>query len=234
MRQIILDTETTGLDPNQGHRIIEVAAVEMVNRRLTGHHLHRYVNPERDIDVGAMQVHGITPEFLQDKPRFGDIAREFVDFIDGAELIIHNAPFDVGFLNMELRLLDMPPLADCCCEITDTLAMAKALHPGQRNNLDALCKRYGVDNAARTLHGALLDCELLAAVYLALTRGQESLSIGLESAGIEVGQGARRPRPQPIVLPATAEECLAHASLLEAIAKESKGACLWGAEQGAA
>lgn len=233
MRQIILDTETTGLDPNQGHRIIEVAAVEMVNRRLTGNHLHRYVNPDRDIDVGAMQVHGITPEFLQDKPRFADIAQEFVDFIDGAELIIHNAPFDVGFLNMELRLLDMPPLAQCCTEITDTLAMAKALHPGQRNNLDALCKRYGVDNAARTLHGALLDCELLGAVYLALTRGQESLSIGLEFPAVEAGPGARRPRPQPILLPATADECLAHASLLEAIAKESKGACLWGAEQGA-
>uniref|UniRef100_UPI0025EBD3F1 DNA polymerase III subunit epsilon n=1 Tax=Thiobacillus sp. TaxID=924 RepID=UPI0025EBD3F1 len=176
MRQIILDTETTGLDPSQGHRIIEVAAVEMVNRRLTGNHLHRYVNPDRDIDAGAMQVHGITPEFLQDKPRFAGIAREFVDFIQGAELIIHNAPFDVGFLNMELRLLEMSPLATWCDGVTDTLALAKTLHPGQRNNLDALCKRYGVDNTARTLHGALLDCELLAAVYLALTRGQESLS----------------------------------------------------------
>ncbi len=232
MRQIILDTETTGLDPNQGHRIIEVAAVEMVNRRLTGNHLHRYVNPDRDIDAGAMQVHGITPEFLQDKSRFADIAQEFVDFIRGAELIIHNAPFDVGFLNMELRLLEMPLLATWCDGVTDTLAMAKALHPGQRNNLDALCKRYGVDNTARTLHGALLDCELLAAVYLALTRGQESLSIGLEEVrGAQADQVAARVRPRPILLPATPDELAAHASLLEAIAGESKGACLWAEGQ---
>ena len=226
-RQIILDTETTGLDPNAGHRIIEVAAVEMVNRRLTGNHLHRYVNPDRDIDAGAMQVHGITPEFLQDKPRFVDIAREFVDFIQDAELIIHNAPFDVGFLNMELRLLDMPLLPNWCDSVTDTLAMAKALHPGQRNNLDALCKRYGVDNTARTLHGALLDCELLAAVYLALTRGQESLSIGLEVRSAQADQAAARTRPKPILLPASGEELTLHANLLEAIVKESKGACLW-------
>lgn len=231
MRQIILDTETTGLDPNQGHRIIEVAAVEMVNRRLTGNHLHRYVQPDREIDAGAMQVHGITPEFLQDKPRFADVAQEFVEFIQGAELIIHNAPFDVGFLNMELRLLEMAPLASWCDGVTDTLAMAKALHPGQRNNLDALCKRYGVDNAARTLHGALLDCELLAAVYLALTRGQESLSIGLEARSPQAGRAAARERPKPILALASGEELAAHASLLEAIAKESKGACLWGAGQ---
>jgi len=231
MRQIILDTETTGLDPNQGHRIIEVAAVEMVNRRLTGNHLHRYVNPDRDIDAGAMQVHGITPEFLQDKPRFADIAQEFVDFIRGAELIIHNAPFDVGFRNMELRLLEMPLLTTWCDGVTDTLAMAKALHPGQRNNLDALCKRYGVDNTARTLHGALLDCELLAAVYLALTRGQESLSIGLEVRGERAAQAAARVRPKPILLQASSEELAAHARLLEAIAGESKGACLWAEGQ---
>ncbi|ODU41664.1 MAG: DNA polymerase III subunit epsilon [Thiobacillus sp. SCN 63-374] len=234
MRQIILDTETTGLDPSQGHRIIEVAAVEMVNRRLTGNHLHRYVNPDRDIDAGAMQVHGITPEFLQDKPRFAGIAREFVDFIQGAELIIHNAPFDVGFLNMELRLLEMSPLATWCDGVTDTLALAKTLHPGQRNNLDALCKRYGVDNTARTLHGALLDCELLAAVYLALTRGQESLSIGLDIRSEQAARDAAHARPRPILLAASEAELEAHASLLEAIAKESKGACLWGAEQGAA
>ncbi len=226
MRHIILDTETTGLDPNQGHRIIEVAAVEMVNRRLTGNHLHRYVNPERDIDAGAMQVHGITPEFLQDKPRFADVAREFVDFIRGAELIIHNAPFDVGFLNMELRLLEMAPLSNWCDGVTDTLAMAKALHPGQRNNLDALCKRYGVDNTARTLHGALVDCELLAAVYLALTRGQESLSIGLEIRAAQTG-APPRVRPRPLLQRASAEELAAHASLLEAITRESKGASLW-------
>jgi DNA polymerase-3 subunit epsilon len=233
MRQIILDTETTGLDPNQGHRIIEVAAVEMVNRRLTGNHLHRYVNPERDIDAGAMQVHGITPEFLQDKPRFADVAQDFVDFIRGAELIIHNAPFDVGFLNMELRQLDMAPLTTWCDGVTDTLAMAKALHPGQRNNLDALCKRYGVDNTARTLHGALVDCELLAAVYLALTRGQESLSIGLEARGTQAGQAVARTRPRPVLLQASVEELAAHAGLLEAVARESKGACLWSALQDA-
>ena len=229
MRQIILDTETTGLDPNQGHRIIEVAAVEMINRRLTGNHLHRYVNPDRDIDAGAMQVHGITPEFLQDKPRFADVAREFVDFIQGAELIIHNAPFDVGFLNMELRQLEMAPLAHWCDGVTDTLAMAKALHPGQRNNLDALCKRYGVDNTARTLHGALVDCELLAAVYLALTRGQESLSIGLETRDAQPGQTVVRVRAKPVVLQASAEECAAHAEVLAAVTKESKGACVWSA-----
>lgn len=229
MRQIILDTETTGLDPNQGHRIIEVAAVEMVNRRLTGTHLHRYVNPDRDIDAGAMQVHGITPEFLQDKPRFADVAQEFVEFIRGAELIIHNAPFDVGFLNMELRLLGMAPLSAWCDSVTDTLALAKTLHPGQRNNLDALCKRYGVDNAARTLHGALLDCELLAAVYLALTRGQESLSIGLQ-AHSEVNAAGGRMRARALLLPASAEELSAHAALLEAVNQESRGACLWGAE----
>jgi DNA polymerase-3 subunit epsilon len=231
MRQIILDTETTGLDPTQGHRIIEVAAVEMVSRRLTGNHLHRYVNPERDIDAGAMRVHGITPEFLQDKPRFADIAQEFVDFIQGAELVIHNAPFDVGFLNMELRLLEMAPLSNWCNGVTDTLAMAKALHPGQRNNLDVLCKRYGVDNAARTLHGALLDCELLAAVYLALTRGQESLSIGLQARSEQADRAVARTRPRPVVLQASAAELAAHATVLDAIASESKGACLWGVGQ---
>ncbi|MFP5410061.1 MAG: DNA polymerase III subunit epsilon [Gammaproteobacteria bacterium] len=233
MRQIILDTETTGLDPNQGHRVIEVAAVEMVNRRLTGNHLHRYVNPDRDIDAGAMQVHGITPEFLADKPRFADIAQEFVDFIRGAELIIHNAPFDVGFLDMELRLLDMAPLGSWCGGVIDTLPMAKALHPGQRNNLDALCKRYGVDNAARTLHGALLDCELLAAVYLALTRGQESLSIGLDVEQARSDAAAARNRPRPVLAQANTEDLAAHAALLDAIDKESKGACLWVVQQGA-
>ncbi|MEW5966023.1 MAG: DNA polymerase III subunit epsilon [Pseudomonadota bacterium] len=233
MRQIILDTETTGLDPNQGHRVIEVAAVEMVNRRLTGNHLHRYVNPDRDIDAGAMQVHGITPEFLADKPRFADVAQEFVDFIRGAELIIHNAPFDVGFLDMELRLLEMAPLGTWCGGVIDTLPMAKALHPGQRNNLDALCKRYGVDNAARTLHGALLDCELLAAVYLALTRGQESLSIGLDVGQARSDAAAVRSRPRPVLAHAGAEDLAAHAALLDAIDKESKGACLWVVQQGA-
>lgn len=233
MRQIILDTETTGLDPNQGHRVIEIAAVEMVNRRLTGVNLHRYVQPDREIDPGAMQVHGISNEFLLDKPRFGDIAGEFMEFVQGAELIIHNAPFDVGFLNMELKLAGQPPLAGLVAGVTDTLAMAKALHPGQRNNLDALCKRYGVDNSARTLHGALVDCELLAAVYLALTRGQESLSIGLDEHSRDEPGSVRRERPRPVRRMASEVECQAHAATLAAIARESKGACLWLAEPAA-
>ncbi len=229
MRQIILDTETTGLDPNQGHRIIEVAAVEMVNRRLTGTSLHRYVQPGREIDAGAMQVHGISNEFLLDKPRFADVAAEFVEFVQGAELIIHNAPFDVGFLDLELKLAGLPPLDRLVAGVTDTLVMAKALHPGQRNNLDALCKRYGVDNSTRTLHGALVDCELLAAVYLALTRGQESLSIGLDP-----GVDARRDdgshfRPLPVLLAATGDECARHAATLDAIDRESREGCLWRA-----
>ena len=227
MRQIILDTETTGLDPNQGHRVIEVAAVEMVNRRLTGNHFHRYLNPDREIDAGALQVHGITPEFLQDKPRFSDIALEFAEFVRGAELIIHNAPFDVGFLDTELRLADLNPLTHWCAKVTDTLSMAKALYPGQRNNLDALCKRCGVDNASRTLHGALLDCELLASVYLALTRGQESLSIGLEHRMQHATDRNRTPRARPIVLTATVDELALHESLLQNVQKESRGACLW-------
>ena len=226
MRQIILDTETTGLDPNQGHRIIEIAAIEMTNRRLTGNFFHRYLNPEREIDPGAIQVHGITAEFLQDKPRFCDIAEEFAEFIRGAELIIHNASFDVGFINAELSLAQMHPLTHWCTEVTCTLVMAKALHPGQRNNLDALCKRYGVDNASRTFHGALLDCELLAAVYLSLTRGQESLSIGLESRRHVPGE-QRTARVQPVVLCASPEELSLHESTLQSVQRESKGRCLW-------
>jgi len=232
MRQIILDTETTGLDPNQGHRIIEIAAVEMVNRRLTGMNLHRYVQPDREIDPGAMQVHGITNEFLLDKPRFGDIAGEFMEFVQGAELIIHNAPFDVGFLERELKLAGQPALGSLIAGVTDTLAMAKALHPGQRNNLDALCKRYGVDHSARTLHGALIDCELLAAVYLALTRGQESLSIGLDDAVRDLPGAPRRARPRPVASVAAPGECAAHAAVLAAIDRESKGSCLWLAVAG--
>ncbi|MDR2838209.1 MAG: DNA polymerase III subunit epsilon, partial [Azonexus sp.] len=175
MRQIILDTETTGLDPRQGHRIIEIAALEMTNRRLTGRHLHKYINPEREIDEGAQAVHGISLDFLADKPKFADIADEFLDFINGAELIIHNAPFDLGFLNAELSRLDRVPVETLCNGVTDTLKMARDLHPGKRNSLDALCERYEIDNSSRTLHGALLDTELLAEVFLAMTRGQNSL-----------------------------------------------------------
>lgn len=227
MRQILLDTETTGLDPRQGHRIIEVAALEMVNRRLTGQHFHRYINPERDIDAGAQNVHGISIEMLADKPRFTDIADEFVEFIRDAELIIHNAPFDVGFLNAEFAQAGKPPLALACVGVVDTLAMAKALHPGQRNNLDALCKRYGVDNTARTLHGALIDCELLAAVYLALTRGQESLSMGLEDAGTTHNAARSSARPRVRACVADADALAAHTATLAAIDKESRGSCLW-------
>lgn len=180
MRQIFLDTETTGLYPDQGHRIIEIAAVETINRRPTNNHYHQYINPEREIDAGAQQVHGITLEFLQDKPLFEAITDDFLAFIKGAEVIIHNAPFDVGFLNSELGRLGLDPVQKCCDSITDTLKMAKDARPGQRNNLDALCRHFGIDNSRRTLHGALLDAELLAEVYMALTRGQDSLMIDLE------------------------------------------------------
>ena len=232
MRQIFLDTETTGLEHKLGHRIIEVGCVEMRNRRLTHHHFHRYINPERDIDAGALAVHGISLEFLQDKPRFADIAAEFLDFVRGAELIIHNAPFDIGFLNAELALLDMAPIETVCHGVTDTLRMAKELYPGKKNNLNALCERYGVDNSHRTLHGALLDAEILAEVYVAMTRGQESLIMDLiddkanqpEAAGQMQFAGERRKQR---ILRASEAELAEHEQLLAAIQKESKGNCLW-------
>ncbi|HXV08085.1 MAG TPA: DNA polymerase III subunit epsilon [Burkholderiales bacterium] len=228
MRQIVLDTETTGLEVTLGHRVIELAAVEIVNRRFTGRTFHRYVNPERDIDFGAVEVHGLTREFLQDKPRFGDVAREFLDFVQGAELIIHNAPFDVGFLDFELNLLDLPPIGEHCRPITDTLRMARDLYPGKRNSLDALCERYQVDNSARTRHGALLDAELLAEVYLAMTRGQETLVIDLALRGREAGEASfDLSTLDLIVLTATEAELAAHAQQIEAIDKASNGACLW-------
>ena len=177
MRQIFLDTETTGLDPNQGHRIIEIAAVEMNNRQLTKNHYHTYLNPNRDIDQAAQEVHGITSEFLQDKPLFKEIVSEFLNFIKGSELIIHNAPFDVGFLNMELGKINLEKLEGQSVSIFDTLKLAKEIRPGQRNNLDALCKAYDVDNTSRAFHGALLDAQLLGDVYLGMTRGQEAFSI---------------------------------------------------------
>ena len=232
MRQIFLDTETTGLEHKLGHRIIEVGCVEMRNRRLTHHHFHRYINPERDIDAGALAVHGISLDFLQDKPRFADIAAEFLDFVRGAELIIHNAPFDIGFLNAELALLDMAPIETVCHGVTDTLRMAKELYPGKKNNLNALCERYGVDNSHRTLHGALLDAEILAEVYVAMTRGQESLIMDLiddkanqpEAAGQMQFAGERRKQR---ILRASETERAEHEQLLAAIQKESKGNCLW-------
>ena len=180
MRQIFLDTETTGLYPDQGHRIIEIAGVETINRRPTGNHYHKYINPEREIDAGAQDVHGITFEFLQDKPLFKDLADDFLAFIQGAELVIHNAPFDIGFLNSELGKLGLPAVTAVCGSVVDTLKMAKDARPGQRNNLDALCRHFQIDNSRRTLHGALLDAELLAEVYMALTRGQDSLIIDWE------------------------------------------------------
>ena len=227
MHQIFLDTETTGLEPRLGNRIVEIAAVEMLNRRPTGRRLHHYLNPERDSEAGALQVHGLTSEFLQDKQKFRDIAQELLEFIDGAELVMHNAPFDVGFLDHELGLAELQPLRSYCHIITDTLRMAKDLHPGKKNNLDALCERYQVDNARRTLHGALLDAELLAEIYLAMTRGQESLMMEEEIPPPVLGAAINPANLQMLVPPASAEELEAHAQQLERIGRESKGACVW-------
>ncbi|MFZ5556078.1 MAG: DNA polymerase III subunit epsilon [Pseudomonadota bacterium] len=228
MRQIVLDTETTGLEVTLGHRVIELAAVEIRNRRVTDHRFHRYLNPEREIDSGALEVHGISGEFLRDKPRFAAIADEFIEFIAGAELIIHNAPFDVGFLDQELALAQRPPLAQVCAAVTDTLRMAKDLHPGKRNSLDALCERYQVDNSRRSLHGALLDAELLAEVYLAMTRGQDSLMIDLADAAAPAQAAATLAERLTLpVVRASAEELLAHEAQLKAIDKASGGRCLW-------
>ncbi|HYG32964.1 MAG TPA: DNA polymerase III subunit epsilon [Methylophilaceae bacterium] len=226
MRQIFLDTETTGLYPSQGHRIIEIAGVEVINRQLTRNHFHVYLNPDREIDPAAQEVHGITLEFLQDKPRFSDIADEFLDFVKDAELIIHNAPFDVGFLNAELGRIDRAKIEEMSAGIIDTLRLAKDMRPGQRNSLDALCRHFGVDNSKRTLHGALLDAELLADVYLAMTRGQESLMIEmLETAAVAVEVSIATTSKTLVVLTATAEELAAHEQYLEALS--DGGACLW-------
>ena len=227
MRQVFLDTETTGLEPKLGHRIIEIAAVEMLDRRPTGRRLHHYLNPERESEAGALQVHGLTREFLKDKQKFRDIAQELLEFIKSAELVMHNAPFDVGFLDHELGLAELQPLHSHCQAITDTLKMAKDLHPGKKNNLDALCERYQVDNSRRTLHGALLDAELLAEVYLAMTRGQESLMMEVEIPPPVPGAAINPANLQLTVLHASAEELAAHAQQLEKIEHESKGACLW-------
>ena len=223
-RQIILDTETTGLEPRLGHRIIEVAGVEMVNRRLTGRHFHRYLNPGRDSDEGALQVHGLTTEFLSDKPKFAEVADELLEYITGAELIIHNAPFDIGFLDAELALVRKKKLATFCPVVIDTLRMAKDLHPGKRNGLDSLCERYQIDNSARTLHGALLDAELLAEVYLAMTRGQDSLIVETEGARAETRVAKfERGNLTLAILRASDEEIAAHESQLADIDKASGG-----------
>lgn len=225
MRQIFLDTETTGLYHAQGHRVIEVAAVEVVNRRLTKNHFHYYLNPDRDIDQGAQEVHGISLEFLQDKPRFADIADELIAFIADAELIMHNAPFDVGFLNCELGLIGQQTVESITAKVTDTLKIAKEMRPGQRNNLDALCKHFGIDNSKRTLHGALLDAELLADVYMAMTRGQESLMMALEKPD-QVGMEIIGSNNAPILVKfANDEELSAHEEYLAGLTKS--GNCLW-------
>ncbi|MEN8166833.1 MAG: DNA polymerase III subunit epsilon [Pseudomonadota bacterium] len=229
-RQIVLDTETTGLEPEQGHRIIEIGCVEMVERRLTGNNFHQYLQPDRQIDAAAVEVHGITNEFLADKPRFEDLAADFIEYVRGAELIIHNAPFDVGFLNHELNKLAENPLRIAeLCGVTDTLVMAKKMHPGQRNSLDALCKRYDIDNSHRELHGALLDAEILADVYLMMTGGQASLMLDgadLEKGGEQLAGGIRRlavERKPLTVIRATVQELEAHESRLNGMDDN----CVW-------
>ena len=228
MRQIVLDTETTGLEPELGHRIIEIAGVELVNRRLTGNDFHRYLNPGRESDAGALEVHGLTAEFLSDKPKFRDVAAEFLDYLGGAELVIHNSAFDIAFLNRELDLAELKPVTDYCPDIVDTLRLAKDLHPGKKNSLDALCERYQIDNSARTLHGAQLDARLLAEVYLAMTRGQESLVMEVESTPAAVAAAeATHGKLELVVIRATKDELAEHARILDDIDKASKGATLW-------
>jgi DNA polymerase-3 subunit epsilon len=232
MRQIVLDTETTGLNPRSGDRIIEIGCVELLNRRLTGNNFHSYINPERDSEEGALAVHGLTTEFLGDKPKFAEIANELRDYVDGAEIIIHNAPFDLAFLDAEFSRLGFPRFIEHVAKVTDTLVQAKEMYPGKRNSLDALCDRYGISNSHRALHGALLDAELLAEVYLAMTRGQNSLTIDLavsetSSSGnnaIDVVSFA-----EIIVLEATEEELAEHEALLDRLDKEVRGACVWRA-----
>lgn len=234
-RIIVLDTETTGLNPQEGHRVIEIGCVELINRRLTGNRFHVYINPERIIDNGAIAVHGITNEFLQDKARFKDICADFIAFIDEAELVIHNAPFDVGFINHEFALLgSVAKTVDDYCAVFDTLAFARKKHPGQRNSLDALCKRYGIDNSHRDLHGALLDAEILADVFLAMTGGQSSLLDGqLSAPERQTVQRDDRPlaanRPALRIIRCTDEELAAHRLSLAAVEKAA-GLCLWASE----
>ena len=232
MRQIVLDTETTGLETTQDHRVIEIGCVELVDRRLTGRHYHQYINPEREVDEGAIEVHGISNEFLADKPVFAKIAQEFLDFVDGAELVIHNAPFDVGFINHEFAKLDNFQPIEKHCSIIDTLVMARQKHPGQKNNLDALCKRYFVDNSQRDLHGALLDAEILADVYLLMTGGQVDLMLGghqaqgAEQAGSDIRRLPKDRKPLKVIT-ASSDELATHEKKLQAIDKASGGNCLW-------
>lgn len=230
MRQIILDTETSGLDFRKGHRIIEIGCIEMIGRKLTQRRFHVYLNPECPIEAGAQAVHGLTNEDLQDKPKFAEVAAEFIDFIQGAELLIHNAEFDRGFLDNELGLLGKPPLDQLCAGIVDTLLLARGLRPGRKNSLDALCREFGVDNSNRQLHGALLDAELLSEVYLAMTRGQETLLMDFDEAVPEIAQQASGNAAPRIVLRASAEELAEHERVLAEVDKASKGKCVWLAQ----
>ena len=231
MRLLVLDTETTGLNAKGGDRIIEIGCVELVNRRLTGNNLHFYINPERDSDPGALAVHGLTTEFLSDKPKFAEIADTLRDFVKDAGIIIHNAPFDIGFLDAEFALLGLPPFCEHCGEVIDTLVQAKSMFPGKRNSLDALCERFGISNAHRTLHGALLDAELLAEVYLAMTRGQESLVIDM-LADTPAHGAAKTTRVSlsqfdlPVIT-ASDDELAAHAAVLDELDKAKKAPCVW-------
>ena len=230
-RQIVLDTETTGLSADSGDRIIEIGCVELLNRRLTGNNLHTYLNPERDSHEDALRVHGLTTEFLSDKPKFAEVADDILTYLDGAEVIIHNAAFDVGFLDRELERVRKPAFTNFVGTVTDTLVMAKQLYPGKRNSLDALCDRLGVDNSTRTLHGALLDAELLADVYIALTRGQEALLIDLGDVG-QLGAAGTRPDYSALDLPtlrANDAELSAHEAVLVQIDKSSSGKTIWRA-----
>ena len=231
MRQIVLDTETTGLEPSQGHRIIEIGCVELIDRKLTGNNYHQYIQPDRESDEAALEVHGITTEFLQDKPRFADVIDDFIDYIRGAELIIHNAPFDVGFIDHELKLAgaEYGSIATYC-EVIDTLVMARKMRPGQKNNLDALCKHFDVNNTHRELHGALLDSEILAEVYLRMTGGQVGLLLdaeqeAAESGGVVEQRRLSSDRERLAVIVADAEELAAHQAILDGM----KDTCLWPA-----
>ena len=232
MRQIVLDTETTGLVPDEGHRVIEIGCIELLDRRITQQHFHQYINPEREVDAGAAEIHNLSNEFLADKPRFADIAAEFLRFVGGAELVIHNAAFDIAFLNSELRRLgDAQADITRQCRVLDTLELAKRLHPGQKNSLDALCKRYNVDNTAREYHGALLDAQLLAEVYLAMTGGQATLLLGA-ATGKSGALAGRLPAVDRVgltlaVIRATDQELQSHHERLVAIRQRSGGKCLW-------
>jgi len=234
MRQIILDTETTGLEPTQGHKIIEIGCVEMIDRKLTGNHYHVYINPRREIDDGAIEVHGITNEFLQDKPLFKDIVEDFLEYVKGSELVIHNAPFDIGFLNSELKQLTKPPgVMSDFCSVLDTLVLARQMHPGQKNSLDALCKRYFIDNSHRDLHGALLDSEILAEVYLGMTGGQTDLTLTHKQDYLTANRdegGIRRlsdKRAAFKVINASEQEFEAHQTYLKELSESNGGKLIW-------